>query len=70
MKRLFHFRLKNVIYNKVKLVPERKQKNVVIYSSAGEWKYSVESLYVENPPVATDDIVKLAASNQFIPKIL
>ena len=40
------------IYNKVKFVPEMKQKKVAIYSTAGERKNSALSVWVEKPPVA------------------
>ena len=45
-------RFTTVVYSKVKFTPDRKQKRVQMYSSAGEWKNSVLLLCVEKPPVA------------------
>jgi hypothetical protein len=39
-------------YSKVKLILERKQNRIQIYSMNGEWKNSAESLCGEKPPVA------------------
>ena len=45
-------RFTTAVYSKVKFTPDRKQKRVQMYSSAGEWNYSVLLLCVEKPPVA------------------
>ena len=46
------FRRKTAKYNMVKLMPARNWKRMEIYSIVGELKYTVESLWVEKPPVA------------------